>query len=186
MINRRAFRSSLQRWFACSGRDLPLASQPRSVCHPRLRVHASANAGGATVLPTTIGGWRVFRTSRRSRARMKSEVPCTPGKGWCYYARAREPASGARFVARNLDGKFPQAPDQIVQLPGIGPTRPGRSPACAFDLPAAGGRCQPSRGCLPPNELARPNSTLRRPGASLGAPPMVRVLAQGARIIMPP
>lgn len=55
--------------------------------------------------------------------------------GLGYYARARNLHAAARLVARELGGRFPETPEALARLPGV-----GRSTAAAIAVFAFGGR----------------------------------------------
>ena len=56
--------------------------------------------------------------------------------GLGYYARARNMIKAARLVVSEYQGKFPQTPQALEKLPGIGPYTAGAIAAIAFDQPA--------------------------------------------------
>ena len=61
-------------------------------------------------------------------------------KAWAglgYYARARNLHKCAKAVVDEFGGQFPQSPDQLLKLPGIGPYTAGAIAAIAFDQPFA-------------------------------------------------
>ncbi|GAA6201540.1 A/G-specific adenine glycosylase [Aquicoccus sp. SU-CL01552] len=55
--------------------------------------------------------------------------------GLGYYARARNLLKCARFVADELDGRFPEHHDALLELPGVGPYTAAAISAIAFDRP---------------------------------------------------
>ncbi|MGI9481397.1 MAG: A/G-specific adenine glycosylase [Hyphomicrobiales bacterium] len=57
--------------------------------------------------------------------------------GLGYYARARNLHKCAVEVATNHGGKFPETPEALANLPGIGPYTAAAISAIAFDVPAA-------------------------------------------------
>lgn len=60
-------------------------------------------------------------------------------KAWAglgYYSRARNLVACAATVARELGGRFPDAEDDLVKLPGVGPYTAAAIAAIAFDRPA--------------------------------------------------
>lgn len=56
--------------------------------------------------------------------------------GLGYYARARNLHRCARYVSHELDGVFPAAADELLNLPGIGPYTAAAIAAIAFGRPA--------------------------------------------------
>jgi len=57
--------------------------------------------------------------------------------GLGYYSRARNLKACAEAVARDHDGRFPETPEGLTALPGIGPYTAAAIAAIAFDVPAA-------------------------------------------------
>jgi A/G-specific adenine glycosylase len=61
-------------------------------------------------------------------------------KAWAglgYYARARNLHKCAGVVTRDFGGRFPEEPEQLLRLPGIGPYTAGAIAAIAFGKPFA-------------------------------------------------
>lgn len=57
--------------------------------------------------------------------------------GLGYYSRARNLKACAEAVARDHGGRFPETPEGLAALPGIGPYTAAAIAAIAFDVPAA-------------------------------------------------
>ena len=57
--------------------------------------------------------------------------------GLGYYSRARNLKACAEAVARDHGGRFPETPEGLTALPGIGPYTAAAIAAIAFDVPAA-------------------------------------------------
>ncbi len=133
MINRRAFRSALQRWFAVQGRDLPWrrSRDPYAILVSEFMLQQTTVA---TVLPY-YERWLARFPDFNALARADEPDVLHAWQGLGYYARARNLRAVARFVARNLDGKLPDAPEQLAQLPGIGRYTAGALASFAFDRP---------------------------------------------------
>jgi len=55
--------------------------------------------------------------------------------GLGYYARARNLLKCARFVTNELEGRFPEHHDALLELPGVGPYTAAAISAIAFDRP---------------------------------------------------
>jgi A/G-specific adenine glycosylase len=134
MINRRPFRSALQDWFAVHGRDLPWrrSRDPYAILVSEFMLQQTQVA---TVLPF-YDRWLKRFPDLDALARADESEILHAWQGLGYYARARNLQAAARFVVRNLGGQFPEAPDQLMQLPGIGRYTAGAVASFAFDQPA--------------------------------------------------
>ena len=55
--------------------------------------------------------------------------------GLGYYARARNLLKFARLIAKEKSGKFPQAIDALLKLPGVGPYTASAIASNAYDIP---------------------------------------------------
>jgi A/G-specific adenine glycosylase len=69
-------------------------------------------------------------------AKAKQEEIMAAWAGLGYYARARNLHKCAGVVSRERDGVFPQTPDELKELPGIGDYTSAAITAIAFDKPA--------------------------------------------------
>ncbi len=70
-------------------------------------------------------------------AAAKDEAVFKLWEGLGYYNRCKNLLFTARFIANNLDGKFPNTYDDIVALKGIGPYTAAAIASFAFNLPYA-------------------------------------------------
>ena len=70
-----------------------------------------------------------------ARARRNTVLQFWAGLG--YYRRAHNVLETARIVARQQGGKFPDTPEDLLRLPGIGPYTAAAIAAIAFDAPVA-------------------------------------------------
>jgi A/G-specific adenine glycosylase len=131
MINRRAFRSALQRWFAVHGRELPWrrSRDPYAILVSEFMLQQTQVV---TVLPY-YDRWLARFPDLEALARADESEVLHAWQGLGYYARARNLQATARFVARNLGGKFPDSPDQLMRLPGIGRYTAGALASFVFD-----------------------------------------------------
>src|SRR6476659_2978622 len=118
MINRRAFRSSLQRWFAVQGRDLPWrrSRDPYAILVSEIMLQQTQVA---TVLPYYDRWLKRFLTPRAlARARESDVLHALQGLG--YYTRARKLHVAAKAIQKSFGGKLPRHPDELRSLPGLG------------------------------------------------------------------
>ena len=56
-------------------------------------------------------------------------------EGLGYYSRARNLKRAAQMIENEFDGRFPQTPQLVAKLPGIGPYTVGAICSIAFELP---------------------------------------------------
>jgi len=68
-----------------------------------------------------------------ARARPRAVREAWDGLG--YYARASNLHTLARVVSRDHDGKLPDAPEELVKLPGVGPYTAGAVATFAYEKP---------------------------------------------------
>ena len=71
----------------------------------------------------------------RALAETDEETLLKLWEGLGYYNRARNLQKAARVVVEQYGGAFPQAPDEIRALPGVGPYTAGAIGSICFDLP---------------------------------------------------
>lgn len=69
-------------------------------------------------------------------ARAETDAVMAAWAGLGYYSRARNLKRCAEIVAVEMAGAFPQTPDELRQLPGIGDYTANAIAAIAFDFPA--------------------------------------------------
>ena len=68
-------------------------------------------------------------------ANAKDEEVMGAWAGLGYYARARNLLKCARLIAEEKNGKFPQAFDALIKLPGVGPYTASAISSIAYDIP---------------------------------------------------
>ena len=68
-------------------------------------------------------------------ANAKDEEVMGAWAGLGYYARARNLLKCARLIAKEKSGKFPQAFDALLKLPGVGPYTASAIASIAYDIP---------------------------------------------------
>ena len=133
MINRRAFRSALQRWFAVHGRDLPWrqSRDPYAILVSEFMLQQTQVA---TVLPY-YRRWLARFPDLAALARADESEVLHAWQGLGYYTRARNLQRAAQSAMENTGGKLPDAPERLTQLPGIGRYTAGALASFAFDRP---------------------------------------------------
>ena len=133
MINRRAFRSALQRWYAVHGRDLPWrrTRDPYAILVSEFMLQQTQVA---TVLPY-YHRWLARFPDFASLARADESSVLHAWQGLGYYSRARRLHAAARAVMQNFGGELPTAIAEIARLPGVGRYTAGALASFAFDRP---------------------------------------------------
>ena len=131
MINRRAFRSALQRWFARHGRDLPWrrTRDPYAILVSEFMLQQTQVA---TVIPY-YQRWLERFPDFAALARAKESDVLHAWQGLGYYARARNLHAAARACMQNFGGEFPDRTRTSRALPGIGRYTAGAIASFAFD-----------------------------------------------------
>ena len=128
-----SFRSSLIRWFEKHGRDLPWrrTTDPYAILVSEMMLQQTQVT---TVLPFYERWMRRFPTVRALAAAAEEDV-LHAWQGLGYYSRARNLHRTARAVVEDHAGTFPNSPEALGALPGIGPYTAGAVAAFAFDRP---------------------------------------------------
>ncbi|MDC0630352.1 A/G-specific adenine glycosylase [bacterium] len=115
----------LLRWFKSNGRkDLPWQSTPPNVYY----IWLSEIMLQQTQVITVIDYFNKFIAcfpDLASLANAKEDEVMSNWAGLGYYSRARNLHKTAKLVASNHKGVFPKKYDEIVALPGIGPSTAG-------------------------------------------------------------
>lgn len=131
------FRDALRGWFRAEGRDYPW----RRTRDPYAILVSEAMLQ-QTRIATVLGRgyyerWmRAFPDWKTLAAGEEAAVlKCWEGLG--YYNRARNLWRTARIVAGERGGRFPEDPDEILALPGVGPYTAGAVLSIAFGRRAA-------------------------------------------------
>jgi A/G-specific adenine glycosylase len=133
MINRRAFRSALERWFAAHGRDLPW----RRTCDPYAILVSEfmlQQTQVGTVIPY-FHRWLERFPNFIALARADESAVLHAWQGLGYYARARNLHAASRYVTQYFGAQLPAGAEQIAQLPGVGRYTAGAIASFAFDRP---------------------------------------------------
>lgn len=134
--NDSAFSKPLLTWFKQHGRhDLPW-QQPREA----YRVWLSEIMLQQTQVQTVIPYFERFITefpNLQALAKASQDEVLHQWTGLGYYARARNLHKTAQLIVEQYNAEFPQNYDDILALPGIGPSTAAAILAQAFDQPYA-------------------------------------------------
>ncbi|HEB82417.1 MAG TPA: adenine DNA glycosylase [Gammaproteobacteria bacterium] len=118
------FASRLLRWYAQHGRhDLPW-QQPRSLYRCWVSEIMLQQTQVATVIPYFDNFMRAF-PDIGSLARASQDEVMRHWAGLGYYSRARNLHRAAQMIVERHDGRFPEDYDNVLALPGIGPSTAG-------------------------------------------------------------
>ena len=171
MINRRTFRSALQRWYAVHGRDLPWrrSRDPYAILVSEFMLQQTQVA---TVLPYYRRWLERFPDfGALARARESDVLHAWQGLG--YYARARNLHAAGKFVMENCGGQTSRSHRRHRATAGRWSLYGRRT--CQFCLRSTGADCrgQHRTGACSPDELARSRSIPLRAGPICGARPKV-------------
>ncbi|TNE29540.1 MAG: A/G-specific adenine glycosylase [Alphaproteobacteria bacterium] len=133
-------RKQLLEWYDTHHRSLPWRSPPGTPPPPAYHVWLSEIMLQQTVVKVVIPYFLKFirqwpRIEDLASAPLDDVLTAWAGLG--YYARARNLHKCANTVTQDYDGKFPQSPEQLQKLPGIGPYTAAAIASIAFNVPAA-------------------------------------------------
>jgi A/G-specific adenine glycosylase len=131
LISSSKFRRHLRAWYEQHGRDLPWrrTRDPYAILVSELMLQQTQVA---TVLPYYREWLRRFPDVRILAAATESDV-LHAWQGLGYYARARNLHAAAKAVMSNHGGNFPDSPEQMRKLPGLGRYTANAVATFAFD-----------------------------------------------------
>jgi A/G-specific adenine glycosylase len=130
----RSARSRLLRWYRAHARDLPWR-RTRDPYHVWLSEIMLQQTQVATVIPYFERFLATLPTIADLAAAQEHQV-LRLWEGLGYYRRARQLHAAAKHMVENHAGRFPDAFDDVIQLPGIGRYTAGAILSIAFDVPA--------------------------------------------------
>lgn len=128
-----AFSRRLLAWWAGAARDLPWrrTRDPYRVLVSEFMLQQTQVSRVAEYYSRFIERFPDLETLARARPRAVREQ----WDGLGYYARARNLHKLAKGVTRRQDGKLPDAPQELIKLPGIGPYTAGAVACFAYEKP---------------------------------------------------
>ena len=125
-------------WYDRAGRQLPWRRRWPELASPYL-VFLSELMLQQTTVTAVIPYFQAFVKRWPSIEALAEADQAELLEAWAglgYYARARNMHKAARLIVERHDGRFPEQPEQLCALPGIGPYTAGAIAAIAFDQPA--------------------------------------------------
>jgi A/G-specific adenine glycosylase len=122
-------------WFRKNGRDLPWRKtrDPYAIWISEIMLQQTQVS---TVIPYYHKFLRVFPTVRRLAKSDLSKV-LSIWEGLGYYSRARNLHKASRVILDRFNGKIPDAPNDLLGLPGIGRSTAGAILSIAYNREAA-------------------------------------------------
>src|SRR5438132_4804722 len=129
------FRRLLLAWYARAARGLPWrrTRDPYRVLVSEVMLQQTQVSRVAEYYPRFLERFPDLETL--ASARPKAVRDAWDGLG--YYARARNLHALARQVSRRQDAKLPETPEELVELPGVGPYTAGAVASFAYEKPVA-------------------------------------------------
>ncbi|MBL7685536.1 MAG: hypothetical protein JNK65_05830, partial [Deltaproteobacteria bacterium] len=129
------FQKSLLSWYHKHKRDLPWrkTKDPYAIWVSEIMLQQTQVA---TVIDYYLRFLKRFPSIQDLADAPESDV-LSLWSGLGYYSRARNLQKAAQKIVLEHAGVFPQDPEQILKLPGIGPYTRGAIGSIAFDLPLA-------------------------------------------------
>lgn len=130
-----SFQRRLTAWFRKAGRDLPWrrTRDPYRVVVSEFMLQQTQVARVLDFYEPFLRTYPTF--AHLAQARLKAVRESWDGLG--YYRRAANLHRLAKSVMREHDGRLPDDPARLVELPGIGPYTAGAIAAFAYEKPAA-------------------------------------------------
>lgn len=128
-----AFAQALLDWFDANRRDLPWRKG-----YDPYHVWMSEIMAQQTQMDRVVPYFRRWLErfpDIRSLAAADEETVLKLWEGLGYYSRARNVLRAARLVVDDHGGRFPETPDEIRSLPGVGEYTAGAIASIAFNLP---------------------------------------------------
>lgn len=121
---------SLKRWFLLEQRDLPwrVNRTPYAVWISEMMLQQTQVS---VVIPYFERWMQQFPTVAHLAAATLDEV-IKVWEGLGYYSRARYLHQGAKWIVENCQGEFPQNPEQLEKIKGLGPYTVGAIRSFAF------------------------------------------------------
>ena len=126
-----AFTRKLLAWWARAARDLPWrrTRDPYRVLVSEFMLQQTQVSRVAEYYPRFLERFPDLEALARARPRAVREA----WDGLGYYARASNLHALARVVSRDHGGTLPDAPDDLIELPGVGPYTAGAVATFAYE-----------------------------------------------------
>ncbi|MFA7276056.1 MAG: A/G-specific adenine glycosylase [Pseudobdellovibrionaceae bacterium] len=138
IFHSRTFQTAMLDWYAKNHRILPWRAMPEDKANP-YHVWLSEIMLQQTTVATVIPYFEKFTTlwpDIHALASAPSERVMAEWAGLGYYARARNMHACAKVVSTERGGIFPHTPEELENLPGIGPYTAAAIASIAFGIPS--------------------------------------------------
>ena len=131
--NAQPFTRKLLAWYARAGRDLPWrrTRDPYRVLVSEFMLQQTQVIRVAEYYPRFLERFPDLETLAHAKPRAVREA----WDGLGYYARARNLHALAKHVTRRHDGTLPDKPEELRELPGVGPYTAGAVASFAYEKP---------------------------------------------------
>src|SRR5712692_5680383 len=130
-----SFTRKLLAWWARAARDLPWRQtrDPYRVLVSEFMLQQTQVSRVAEYYPRFLERFPDLETLARARPRAVREA----WDGLGYYARASNLHALAKQVTRRQDAKLPETPEELLELPGVGPYTAGAVASFAYEKSVA-------------------------------------------------
>src|SRR6266702_1164854 len=130
-----AFTKKLLAWYARAARDLPWRKtrDPYQVLVSEVMLQQTQVSRVTEYYPRFIARFPDLETLASARPKAVREA----WDGLGYYARASNLHALARVVRQDFEGRVPDDPAKLVELPGVGPYTAGAVASFAYEKPVA-------------------------------------------------
>ena len=131
--NAQPFTRKVLAWYARAGRDLPWrrTRDPYRVLVSEFMLQQTQVSRVREYYPRFLERFPDLGSLARAPARVVREA----WDGLGYYARARNLHALAKCVTRRHDGTLPEEPEELRELPGVGPYTAGALASFAYEKP---------------------------------------------------
>jgi len=128
-----AFTKKLLAWYARAARDLPWrrTRDPYRVLVSEVMLQQTQVSRVAEYYPRFLERFPDLETLASARPKAVREA----WDGLGYYARASNLHALARVVSQDFEGRLPDDPAKLVELPGVGPYTAGAVASFAYEKP---------------------------------------------------
>ena len=131
--NAQPFTRKVLAWYARAGRDLPWrrTRDPYRVLVSEFMLQQTQVSRVREYYPRFLERFPDLESLARAKPRTVREA----WDGLGYYARARNLHELAQCVTRRHDGTLPDEPEELLELPGVGPYTAGAVASFAYEKP---------------------------------------------------